>query len=71
MSKDTAQHKRFKDTARNLECDESGESFERALRTVAQQPKAKTAVHASDCALHNAPAFEPGACDCGGARDER
>lgn len=21
--------------------------------------------HASDCALHNAPAFEPGPCDCG------
>jgi hypothetical protein len=21
--------------------------------------------HASDCALHNAPAMEPGGCDCG------
>ena len=20
--------------------------------------------HASDCAVHNAPAFEPGSCDC-------
>lgn len=23
--------------------------------------------HASDCALHNAPALEPGPCDCGAA----
>lgn len=22
-------------------------------------------IHASDCALHNAPALEPGLCDCG------
>lgn len=22
--------------------------------------------HRSDCAIHNAPAYEPGACDCGG-----
>jgi hypothetical protein len=22
-------------------------------------------IHASDCALHNAPASEPGPCDCG------
>lgn len=25
--------------------------------------------HASDCALHNAPAFEPGDCDCGDPLD--
>lgn len=24
-----------------------------------------TIPHASDCALHTAPAFEPGPCDCG------
>jgi hypothetical protein len=24
--------------------------------------------HASDCAVHNAPAYEPGPCDCGAAR---
>ena len=23
-------------------------------------------MHASDCAIHNAPALEPAACDCGG-----
>lgn len=26
--------------------------------------------HASDCALHNAPAYEPGECDCGAIKTE-
>ena len=26
----------------------------------------KRLAHASDCAVHNAPAYEPGACNCGG-----
>jgi hypothetical protein len=25
-----------------------------------------TTMHLSDCALHNAPAYKPGPCDCGG-----
>ena len=25
--------------------------------------------HVSDCAVHNGPAYEPGPCDCGAARD--
>jgi hypothetical protein len=24
-----------------------------------------TTIHASDCAIHNAPAYPPGECDCG------
>jgi len=28
-------------------------------------------LHWSDCALHRAPAFEPGPCDCGGYDPER
>ena len=28
----------------------------------------KAIIHASDCALHNAPAYEPGPCDCGARR---
>jgi hypothetical protein len=32
---------------------------------------AKKIVHASDCAVHNAPAYEPGHCDCGAAKAER
>ena len=28
------------------------------------QPKARV-VHASDCAIYNAPASDPGPCDCG------
>ena len=34
----------------------------------AREPEAKCtliSVHASDCAVHNAPAFEAGQCDCG------
>lgn len=34
----------------------------------AREPTAKCTlipVHASDCAVHNAPAFEAGQCDCG------
>ncbi len=26
--------------------------------------------HASDCAVHNAPALEPGPCDCGGMEND-
>ena len=27
--------------------------------------------HYSDCAVHNAPAYEPGPCDCGGFVDHK
>jgi hypothetical protein len=27
--------------------------------------QSKKIIHASDCAIHNAPAYEPGPCDCG------
>ena len=27
-------------------------------------PRAWSSVHASDCAIHNAPTLEPGTCDC-------
>jgi hypothetical protein len=38
---------------------------ERAISTRADEQGAK---HFSDCAVHNAPAYEPGPCDCGGVR---
>lgn len=31
----------------------------------ADQQSAVEVVHASDCALHNGPAMDPGPCDCG------
>ena len=33
--------------------------------TCPMTPNAELTMHWSDCALHNAPAFEPGPCDCG------
>lgn len=54
---------KFKALARELECDESEEAFDRALRVVGA-PEARIE-HVSDCATHNAPAYEAGPCDCG------
>ena len=28
----------------------------------------ETSTHTSDCAIYNAPAYEPGVCDCGATR---
>lgn len=52
------------------EDDEAGDldKLDKALKTPPKkeaQPKAKKVVHASDCAMHNAPALKAGACDCG------
>lgn len=37
-----------------------------ARKKKAEQTDLVEAVHASDCAMHNAPALEPGPCDCSG-----
>ena len=60
---------KFKDLARELECDEDEKAFEEKLRQVAK-PEARL-IHASDCAMHNAPAFKAGACDCGASTTRR
>jgi hypothetical protein len=33
--------------------------------------EARAVAHASDCALHNAPAYKAGACTCGAVKDKR
>lgn len=52
---------KFKAAAKEAGAEMSEADFKRSLKKVAQS---KTA-HASDCAVHNAPALEPGPCDCG------
>lgn len=58
----SSQRDRFEQAARELGVELDEASLRATLRIVAQ-PKAVS--HASDCALHNAPAYEPGNCDCG------
>jgi hypothetical protein len=62
-----SQSQKFKALARELECNTDEATFKANLTKIARRsPKADQAVvHASDCALHNAPALEPGPCDCG------
>lgn len=61
MSDKKTQLDRFKEAAREIGADDDEERFNKRLRAVVQQPKA----HASDCSLHNAPAYVAGDCDCG------
>lgn len=78
---DPDQIERFKALARELECDENEEAFDVALRKLAEagpppkhEPKKRSkrvVEHASDCAVHNAPAYEPGRCTCGATITER
>ena len=71
-SEGSSQVEAFIRTAHKLGCDESEAAFDRTLKKLASAPPPKTvqerkrkpAEHASDCALHNAPAYEPGRCDC-------
>jgi hypothetical protein len=64
-----SQAERFAEVARELECDESEEAFAQIVRKVAgSRPKV---VHASDCAMCNVPAYEPGPCTCGAITAER
>lgn len=62
------QHERFKDAARELGADETGEKLERAFGKIVPPKKTQSKArvqHASDCAVHNAPAIAPEPCDCG------
>jgi hypothetical protein len=78
---DPDQIERFKALARELDCDESEEAFDAALKELAEagpppkyEPKKRSkrvVEHASDCEVHNAPAHMPGRCACGAATTER
>jgi hypothetical protein len=66
MGKDSkAQPEKFKHAARELGCEDDEEAFDRALATIA-----RPIVHASDCEVHNEPAYPAGECTCG-AKGER
>jgi hypothetical protein len=61
---ETSQAERFRETARTLDADESDDALDRAMGGLElnRKPEAR---HASDCAVHNAPALPRGECDCG------
>lgn len=63
-SKHINQSEKFKEAARELGADESPDALDRIMGKLDLKRKSE-AQHASDCALHNAPAYEAGACDCG------
>lgn len=62
---ESKQADKFRHAAREVEADESEEAFDRQLKQVVG---GRAIVHASDCAVHNAPAYEPGPCDCGATK---
>lgn len=62
--KEPSQSEKFIAAARGAECNEDEARFEATLKVMGKS-EAKTVVHASDCATHDAPAFKTGACDCG------
>jgi len=41
------------------------------LEAIVKHRPREVVVHASDCAMHNAPALPPGPCTCGAATTER
>lgn len=62
----TTQHQRFITAARALGADEDEAAFKAKLAAIARQTVfAEGIQHASDCAVHNAPAYPPGRCTCG------
>lgn len=63
------QSDRFIAAARETGASEDPADFDRVLGKIAKAPPPKTVqrrkvVHASDCAVHNGPAYEAGPCDC-------
>jgi hypothetical protein len=58
-----SQAARFREAASELGADESEDALDQAMGAL-DLSKRSEAQHASDCAVHNAPAFPPGECDC-------
>lgn len=74
MSDKKSQPKKFLEAAREVGASEDEDVFDRALKKVAKAPPPKSVqkrklVHASDCSVHNGPAYEAGPCDCGAEKD--
>lgn len=49
----------------------SSDSEAASGRVSGDETQPKAVAHRSDCAVHNAPAFEPGPCNCGAIKGER
>lgn len=62
---------KFKETARKLQCDEDENHLEQIIEQFGGGSEAQAIAHASDCAVHNAPAYKPGRCDCGVVKSPR
>jgi hypothetical protein len=64
------QHEKFVEAARKLGTDDDEAAFEGRLRRVASafSKEENVTIHASDCAINNAPAYDPGHCDCGASK---
>lgn len=64
VNNEESQLEAFMQAARQVGADESDDALDRIMGKLDLKKKSE-AQHASDCALHNAPAFKAGACDCG------
>ena len=67
-----SQIEKFRETARTLETNEDEASFNSTLQTIVRaKGEARAVAHASDCAVHDAPAYKAGACTCGASKAEQ
>jgi hypothetical protein len=67
------QSSKFIEAAKELGCSEDESGFDEIVKKVAKAPppRQRHVVHASDCAVNDAPAQEPGACTCGASKAEQ
>lgn len=63
--KEPSQSDKFKAAAMRAECETDEAKFESTLKKIAKGSEAQTVRHASDCAVHDAPAYSAGPCTCG------
>lgn len=73
--KSNSQSDKFIAAAREAGASDDAVDFDRALGKIAKAPPPKSVQkrklqHASDCAVHNGPAYEAGPCDCGAENAE-
>jgi hypothetical protein len=62
-----SQQSKLKQATHGLETEDS----EKLGKIIRLQNEVRAVVHASDCAVYNAPAMPPGACTCGGEKADR
>lgn len=69
-NKRSTQSQKFVEAAKQAGASDDESAFDEALSGIIKAPppqsvQARKVVHASDCAVHNGPAYEAGPCDCG------